>query len=166
MAAQIGGNYWIGAGKSPSSVRRLYEGLGTIWDDTLGSATSFYANGIDKPPSQGVYANLGPGPHVLAGENLYIGVYVGTGATFDTTGGTDAYNFQIHQVNQDGSTEEVLIAASGSGTLQNTNVQLGGIAADPTYAANRHDPVTCFGPVPAGSDWTIYGNMRLILPTT
>lgn len=163
MAAQIGGNYWIGAGKSPSSVRRLFEGLGTIWDDTLGSATSYYANGIDKPPTQGVYANLGPGPHVLAGENLYIGVFVGTGATFDSTGGTDGYNIQIHQVNSDGSTEEILIADEAN---RNQTVSLGGIADDPTYAANLHQPVIAFGPVPAGSDWTIYGNLRLILATT
>lgn len=163
MAAQIGGNYWLGAGKSPSSVRRLFEGLGTIFDDTLGSATSYYANGVDKPPTQGVYANLGPGPHVLAGENLYVGVFVATGATFDSTGGTDAYNIQIHQVNADGSTEEQLISASSQ---RNTTVALGGFADDPTYAANLHQPVIAFGPVPAGSDWTIYGNLRLILATT
>lgn len=163
MAAQIGGNYWLGAGKSPSSVRRLFEGLGTIFDDTLGSATSYYANGVDKPPTQGVYANLGPGPHVMAGENLYVGVFVATAATFDSTGGTDAYNIQIHQVNSDGSTEEILIASSAT---RNTTVALGGIADDPTYGASIHIPVIAFGPVAAGSDWTIYGNLRLILPTT
>lgn len=163
MAAQIGGNYWLGAGKSVSSVRRLFEGLGTILDDTLGSATSYYINGVDKPPTQGVYANLGPGPHVMAGENLYVGVFTATAATFDSTGGTDAYNIQIHQVNSDGSTEEILIASPAT---RNATLALGGIADDSTYAANLHQPVIAFGPVPAGSDWTLYGNLRLLLATT
>lgn len=174
LGAQLTGQVILAAGKSLNKTFLLGYMSHDPLDDALGGAASVYINGVNKPANQGTSWPLNARPaspdiaakfgsklmvHVLGGENLYTGLNCReSGKTFDSDDAGNVFDIKILQYNADGTTEQLHWSDIEQ---RNKEPTTGGITDDRTVTKGVDTLFAARGPCPTGSNWRLYGAVRL-----
>lgn len=172
MAADthITGDLYLQAGKSITNPRHTIAVLDTEVADNAAGSEPYYLvpagaeRQVPMPRNDGQPVGVAPGPHVLPGELLILGIkHNSTLADVDTTGATsDVLNLEYYAL--DLMTRRVEKRIIGDETTRNTTTGVAP-ATDPKLINGQIVQVYAWGPVPPGEAWTIAGRVRIDLRT-
>lgn len=172
MAADthITGTLYLLAGKSVQDFRIITSLDSEVADNAAGSEPYYLVpdgapnSVVSLPRNDGVPIGLPPGPHVIEGEMLMIGIQHDSSlADVDTTGATsDVYNLEYYEHDTKRGTLVKRLIRDETGRQTQSGLAP---ATDPKLIQGQIVITHAWGPVPPNSTWTLAGRVRIDLRT-
>ncbi|MBW3583453.1 MAG: hypothetical protein KY455_10185 [Euryarchaeota archaeon] len=159
-SGQLAGTVGLHVGKKPHQTRTLGRGESTIFDND-GGADPYYINGVGRPDDDGTPLEIGDGPHLLPGDNLYVSLKNNSTSDIVDSDDTSAVLY-IPYAEYDAVTGAFIGTDVFDDVAQrNTTLSQGGLPDDPSADKNKETMVYAFGPTPAGVVRTLYGRVKI-----